>query len=1319
MKINMMKPMLRFSTPLVTAVIVGLAASSRAENPADTRRDDIDWIHDVVMNLCPARTLTKTWDDDEKRLKLFRDFDPDVIDFWGGLTMNAGDILRNRGVAITAQQATEFDAHILGTAAHWELFYENGISVREDGRLGRYPDEIYAGEYGANPASERWNHMLSQHLFRMTDYADAYFQDNICNGLSVLGMGFEDSLNAQFVAHLKEHFSGDKLRALGLETLDDFHIRDAIAAARKRLDVPYHVSGTAPREAAERLIRDPLIHEFIRFSTMRQIAVWRILAENGRAYSMDKGRPVSAYLGNQAGISGKRVLATLQSQSSDIVWIEAAVMLQPCYSGARQAESSMTLKVADASGLYKKPLRILHYPDARYSEDVRMPFLLYGAEAYANGAAPVWGYSFSLHNKGDLESPVYHLMKDFADFVNARRELFVDRERVADTAVVLGLPSLFWRQFSSLSTQTMHLKHFSGAARLLEDQHRPWEALLFGYPGVFDDAEGLARLGQYRSVILPGVDAVSDTQLAALENFVRKGGNLILWGDCGENDEQLMPRSGNAFEPLIANPGKGRVVRITEAEATAYFEVVTSPVVMGQKTPTPWLYTFEKPPASWTDPDFDDSTWREAVTPFGSRERYGDKAATDWPGNALWMRKEIELTEIPHEPVIQFSQQGVLVVWVGAEREVPGDGLEVFINGVFAGSSKTRWSGIHVLPVSAEARKALVKGRNVIAVRSQQSNKPRQFLDIGLAGFAPSDDLAAKVAPGDSMLETEGLSRDVWVNVFRHGNGPMHSVQFVNYALDFKGDRSIPQGAFTVRLRPGAEISQNITSASWEQLGSKPVEIPLRRGEDGSLELQIPGLDTWGILILHAKDERDARSLAADVRKWRNRLNLASRNHVEISSEISPLIRQADALAYPPEAPDYSSYKARAAALKVDLKSRMADLTAQLEARSPVQPSGWMKAKAVRKFDFGKAGAEPGWTEVTAGMRYFTKRGFGWTGRLNQIEETDQGGPDKLLRDFISPVPPSKSLTPLSINHNRYFPLAYPLKRPATFRVDLPNGDYVAALVTGSKEAVGLLSDEVGVATTLVDVNGHAALSGVPLRSGFWVTRAFPFQVTDGSAEFRFHGSFMGPYFHNSTEWLISAMAIFTAADAPQDLREQLAAREKNRSGLIRDWHLIGPFPDPLWNGLDVSFPAECPIDLQAEYRGWRNAGAPVRWMEYHANHPLGTVSLHDFFDEREGRGSAAHGAAALARTRIWSPADSGAQLYGSFSGRGSITLNGQVIHREPAVLGLQDETFRVPVSLRKGWNEVLAKSIHCWGGAWNFHLGVLGNDGQPLPPAP
>jgi len=72
---------------------------------------------------------------------------------------------------------------------------------------------------------------------------------------------------------------------------------------------------------------------------------------------------------------------------------------------------------------------------------------------------------------------------------NASRHLFVDRMRIADVALLMSLPTLFWRRFSSLAvgnafapTGIQYYEYFSGVARILEDEHVSYDTPILGHP---------------------------------------------------------------------------------------------------------------------------------------------------------------------------------------------------------------------------------------------------------------------------------------------------------------------------------------------------------------------------------------------------------------------------------------------------------------------------------------------------------------------------------------------------------------------------------------------------------------------------------------------------------------------------------------------------------------------------------------------------------------------------------------------------------------------------------------------------------------------
>lgn len=102
--------------------------------------DDADWTRWVVVNVCPTRVYRDAWKSDAKRLKLVRDFDPDVCDWWSGVALNRGNFFAMRGVASSSQTEYEYQEAI---GPMWgfarKLFSGNGMAIRENGHWARFP----------------------------------------------------------------------------------------------------------------------------------------------------------------------------------------------------------------------------------------------------------------------------------------------------------------------------------------------------------------------------------------------------------------------------------------------------------------------------------------------------------------------------------------------------------------------------------------------------------------------------------------------------------------------------------------------------------------------------------------------------------------------------------------------------------------------------------------------------------------------------------------------------------------------------------------------------------------------------------------------------------------------------------------------------------------------------------------------------------------------------------------------------------------------------------------------------------------------------
>jgi hypothetical protein len=132
---------------------------------------------------------------------------------------------------------------------------------------------------------------------------------------------------------------------------------------------------------------------------------------------------------------------------------------------------------------------------------------------------------------------------------------------------------LFWIWYHDVQRAA-----FAGYARALEEAHIQYDILIFGHPELWDDRQALARLSKYSAVILPYADSISEAQRAALVEYVRGGGKLIVVGDprreVGIRTEDYVWRDTPALQPILADPGKGKIVSVPLEVAKRYFENV-------------------------------------------------------------------------------------------------------------------------------------------------------------------------------------------------------------------------------------------------------------------------------------------------------------------------------------------------------------------------------------------------------------------------------------------------------------------------------------------------------------------------------------------------------------------------------------------------------------------------------------------------------------------------------------------------------------------------------------------------------------------------
>jgi hypothetical protein len=130
-----------------------------------------------------------------------------------------------------------------------------------------------------------------------------------------------------------------------------------------------------------------------------------------------------------------------------------------------------------------------------------------------------------------------------------------------------------------------------------------------------------------------------------------------------------------------------------------------------------WRYTTEKPAEGWQKPDFNDVSWKEGEGGFGEPSTPGSKVRTQWKTPDIWLRRTIELKEVP-KPGLSLN--------IHHDEET-----EVFINGVKAFEARGYITDYIAAPLDDKVLAALNRGKNVIAVHTKQTGGG-QYIDVGL-----------------------------------------------------------------------------------------------------------------------------------------------------------------------------------------------------------------------------------------------------------------------------------------------------------------------------------------------------------------------------------------------------------------------------------------------------------------------------------------------------------------------------------------------------------------------------------------------------------
>jgi HEAT repeat protein len=158
------------------------------------------------------------------------------------------------------------------------------------------------------------------------------------------------------------------------------------------------------------------------------------------------------------------------------------------------------------------------------------------------------------------------------------------------------------------------------------------------------------------------------------------------------------------------------------------------------------------------------------------------------------------------------------------------------------------------------------------------------------------------------------------------------------------------------------------------------------------------------------------------------------------------------------------------------------------------------------------------------------------------------------------------------------------------------------------------------------------------------------------------------------------------------------------RDGIIEDWWVLGPIPAKDESDWETPYPPEKGVDLGKPVEA---AGKTLRWKTARAGGEEGAVDLDSFFEQNDFVVAYAYAEVHLKKERetvLRCGSDDGIVVW----------VNGEKVHQNLVLRGLNPVEDAVKVKLKEGANTILMKVCEKRGG-WGFAARLEDGDGRAL----
>jgi len=431
-----------------------------------------------------------------------------------------------------------------------KLFWNNGIARDPAGErvLSKHYNmkvESWAKQAGFNAFivcnnAPRWSAVINYDWLTSPLLGYAISQDNIGGPTSRIGPGghgrYCDFCSAKFLHYLTTTGKLPEFRR------EYDHIRDYMQAnldeVLEQLPPKTKFRGNADEaKLLAALCGPPVMSEYQKFLYLAHLHNMTRYYRDAKLVARRAGREYDVH-GNQGGwFIGPNSYQVALSDFVDTVWFESSGLstYDVIQRGWNNSAGAFRYQIGYAMTGGRKPFMSMtrfskHTPDLVEHEM---------AEACAGG-----GVLFVRQTEFEQEPRLQDLMTDYFRLRHARRAIYthVGKNPHAQIALAYSVPTMMYRNYQ-IATSAAPNAAMVGIARAMEEGHLPLEVLIFNHPEIHADRTTLDDLKQYKLVILPALECLSDDQINLLTKYVRAGGTLGLIGSSGVRDENNLPRS--------------------------------------------------------------------------------------------------------------------------------------------------------------------------------------------------------------------------------------------------------------------------------------------------------------------------------------------------------------------------------------------------------------------------------------------------------------------------------------------------------------------------------------------------------------------------------------------------------------------------------------------------------------------------------------------------------------------------------------------------------------------------------------------------------